>query len=69
VICNQLQTLQQHFATLLMAAEHQEELAQLGVVPVENKEAIKLFREELERRLAALGSELSEHVHQHGCAN
>ena len=52
-----------------MAAEHQEELERLGMVPVENKEAVKLFREELQKRMTALGAQLSAHIHEHNCAN
>ncbi len=69
MLCNQLEVLQHNFAALLMASERQDELARLGMVPVENKKAVKAFREELERRLRALEFELSAHVHQHGCAN
>ena len=67
--CFQLQDLQQNFAALVMAAEHQEELERLGMVPVENKEAVKLFREELQKRMTALGAQLSAHIHEHNCAN
>jgi hypothetical protein len=69
VLCNQLQVLQHNFAALLVASERQDELERLGMVPVENKEAVKAFREELDRRLKALEFELSAHVQQHGCAN
>ena len=52
-----------------MAAEQQEELERLGMVSVENKEAVKLFREELQKRMNALGARLSAHIHEHNCAN
>ena len=52
-----------------MAAEQQEELERMGMVSVENKEAVKLFREELQKRMTALGARLSAHIHEHNCAN
>jgi len=67
--CVQLQDLQQNFAALVLAAEQQEELERLGMVLVENKEAVTAFREELQKRMNALGAKLSAHIHEHNCAN
>jgi len=67
--CSQLQYLQQNFAALLAASDEQEQLERLGVVLVENKEAMKAFREELQKRLTAAGARLGAHVQEHGCAN
>ena len=39
------------------------------MVPVNDKEAVKAFREQLQQRLMAVGSRLAAHVHEHGCAN
>jgi hypothetical protein len=69
MLCNQLQQLQHNFAALLIASERQDDLERQGMVPVEDTEAVKAFREELERRLLALGSQLAAHVREHGCAN
>ncbi len=69
MVCSQLQQLQQNFAALIIASERQGELERQGMVPVEDKEAVKQFRQELERRLAELGSALSAHIHEHHCAN
>ncbi|HYY68272.1 MAG TPA: hypothetical protein VE734_00945 [Terriglobales bacterium] len=69
MICSQLQYLQQNFAALIAAADQQEELERLGMVSTENKEAVRAFREELQKRLTAVGSKLAAHVHEHGCAN
>jgi hypothetical protein len=69
MLCTQLQYLQQNFAALLAASDQQEELEKLGMVSTDNKEAVKAFREELQKRLTALGSRLAAHVHEHGCAN
>ena len=67
--CIQLQDLQQNLAALVMAAEQQDELERMGMIDVENKEAIKRFREELQKRMTAVGAKLSEHIHEHNCAN
>jgi hypothetical protein len=69
MLCTQLQYLQQNFAALLVASEQQEQLERLGIVPVDDKEAVKAFREQLQQRLTAVGSRLAAHVHEHGCAN
>ncbi len=69
MLCTQLQYLQQNFAALLVASEQQEQLERLGMVPVDDKEAVKAFREQLQQRLTAVGSRLAAHVHEHGCAN
>jgi hypothetical protein len=69
MICSQLQYLQQNFAALLAAADQQEELERLGLVLTDNTEAVRAFREELQKRLTAVGSRLAAHVHEHGCAN
>jgi hypothetical protein len=69
MLCTQLQYLQQNFAALLAASDQQEELEKLGMVSTDNKEAVKAFREELQKRLTAMGSRLAAHVHEHGCAN
>jgi hypothetical protein len=69
VTCIQLQDLQQNFAALIMAAEQQDELERMGMVSVENKEAVRLFREELQKRMTALGARLSAHIQEHNCAN
>ena len=69
MVCSQLQYLQQNFAALLAASEQQEQLERLGVVSVDDKEAVKAFREQLQQRLTAVGSRLAAHVHEHGCAN
>jgi len=69
MICSQLQYLQQNFAALLAASDEQEQLERLGVALADNKEAIKAFREELQKRLTAAGAQLGAHVHEHGCAN
>ena len=67
--CSQLQYLQQNFAALLAASDQQDELERLGVALVDDKEAVKAFREELQKRLTAAGAKLGAHVHEHGCAN
>ena len=67
--CSQLQYLQQNFAALLAASDQQAELERLGIALAEDKEAVKAFREELQKRLTAASAELGAHVHQHGCAN
>jgi len=67
--CSQLQYLQQSFAALLAASDQQEELERLGVALVDDKEAVRAFREELQKRLTAAGAKLGAHVHEHGCAN
>ena len=67
--CSQLQYLQENFAGLLAASDDQERLERLGVALVENKEAVKAFREELQKRLTAAGAKLGAHVQEHGCAN
>jgi hypothetical protein len=67
--CSQLQYLQQNFAALLAASDQQEELERLGGALVDDKEAVKAFREELHKRLTAAGAMLGAHVHEHGCAN
>jgi len=69
MVCEQLQYLQQNFAALLAASDRQEELARLGMVLTDDKEAVKAFREELQRRLTAAGARLGAHVQEHGCAN
>jgi hypothetical protein len=69
VTCLQLQDLQQNLAALVLAAEQQEEIERTGVIAVENKEAVRLFREELQKRMNAIGEKLSEHIQQHNCAN
>ncbi len=69
MLCTQLQYLQQNFAALLVASEQQEQLERLGMVPVDDKEAVKAFREQLQQRLTAVGSRLAAHIHEHGCAN
>ena len=69
MVCSQLQYLEQNFAALLAASDQQEEFERLGVAMVEDKEAVKAFREQLQKRLTALGSRLAEHVQEHGCAN
>ena len=69
MICSQLQYLQQNFAALLAASDEQEQLERLGVALVDDKEAVRAFREELQRRLTAAGAKLGEHVQEHGCAN
>ncbi|HVP51221.1 MAG TPA: hypothetical protein VMT05_03875 [Terriglobales bacterium] len=67
--CSQLQLLQQTFATLLAASDQQEELERLGMALTDDKEAVRAFREELQKRLTAVGSRLAAHVQEHGCAN
>ncbi len=67
--CSQLQYLQQSFAALLAASDQQDELERLGVALVDDKEAVKAFREELQKRLTAAGAKLGAHVQEHGCAN
>ena len=67
--CSQLQYLQQSFAALLAASDEQEALERLGVALVDDKEAVKAFREELQKRLTAAGAKLGAHVQEHGCAN
>jgi hypothetical protein len=67
--CGQLQYLQQNFAALLAASDQQEELERLGVALVDDKEGVKVFREELQKRLMAAGAKLGAHVQEHGCAN
>jgi hypothetical protein len=69
MICSQLQYLQQNFAALVAASDQQEELERLGVALVDDKEAVKAFREQLQQRLTAVGSRLAAHIHEHGCAN
>jgi hypothetical protein len=69
MICSQLQYLQNNFAALIAASDQQEELERLGVAMVEDKEAVKAFREQLLKRLSAVGSKLAAHIHEHGCAN
>jgi len=69
MICSQLQYLQQSFAALLAASDEQEQLERLGVALVDDKEGVKAFREELQKRLTAAGARLGAHVHEHGCAN
>ena len=69
MICSQLQYLQQNFAALLAASDEQEQLERLGVALADNKDAVKAFREELQKRLMAAGARLGTHVHEHGCAN
>ena len=69
MVCEQLQYLQQNIAALLAASDRQEELARLGMVLTDDKEAVKAFREELQRRLTAAGARLGAHVQEHGCAN
>jgi hypothetical protein len=69
MICSQLQYLQQNFAALLAASDQQEELERLGMALADDKEAVKAFREELQKRLTAVGSRLAAHVQEHGCAN
>ena len=69
MVCSQLQYLQENFAALLAASEQQEQLERLGMVSVDDKEAVKAFREQLQQRLTAVGSRLAAHVHEHGCAN
>jgi hypothetical protein len=67
--CSQLQYLQQNFAALLAASAQQEELERLGIAVADDKEAVRAFREELQKRLSAAGALLGAHVHEHGCAN
>jgi ribosomal protein L9 len=67
--CSQLQYLQQNFAALLAAAEQQQEFERRGIALAEDKEAVRVFREELQKRLTAAGAKLGAHVHEHGCAN
>jgi len=67
--CSQLQYLQQNFAALLAASDQQEELERLGIAMTDDKEAVRAFREELQKRLMAAGAKLGAHVHEHGCAN
>jgi hypothetical protein len=67
--CSQLQYLQQNFAALLAASDRQEELERMGIALAHDKEAVRAFREELQKRLTAAGAELGAHVHEHGCAN
>jgi len=67
--CSQLQYLQQNFAALLAASDQQEELERLGIALTDDKEAVRAFREELQKRLMAAGAKLGAHVHEHGCAN
>jgi hypothetical protein len=69
MICSQLQYLQENFAVLLAASDEQEQMERLGVALADNKEAIKAFREELQKRLTAAGARLGAHVQEHGCAN
>jgi hypothetical protein len=69
VICSQLQHLQQSFAALLGASDQQQELERLGIALAEDKEAVKVSREELQRHLTAAGARLGAHVHEHGCTN
>jgi hypothetical protein len=69
MICSQLQFLQQNFAALLAASDQQEELERLGIALTDDKEAVKAFREELQKRLTAAGARLGAHVQEHGCAN
>ena len=69
MICSQLQYLQQSFAALLAASDQQQELQRLGIALAEDQEAVKAFREELQRHLTAAGARLGTHVHEHGCAN
>ena len=69
MICGQLQYLQQNFAALLAASDEQEQLDRLGVALADKKDAVKAFREELQKRLMAAGARLGAHVHEHGCAN
>jgi len=69
MICGQLQYLQQNFAALLAASDEQERLERLGVALADNKEALKAFREELQKHLTAAGVRLGAHVQEHGCAN
>ncbi len=69
MICSQLQYLQQNFAALLAASDEQEKLERVGIALVDDKEAVKAFREQLQEQLAAVGSRLAAHVHEHGCAN
>ena len=58
MVCEQLQYLQQNFAALLAASDRQEELARLGMVLTDDKEAVKAFREELQKRLTAAGARI-----------
>jgi hypothetical protein len=67
--CSQLQYLQQNFAALLAASDQQEEIERLGIALTDDKEAVRAFREELQKRLTAVGSRLAAHVQEHGCAN
>jgi cell fate (sporulation/competence/biofilm development) regulator YlbF (YheA/YmcA/DUF963 family) len=69
MICSQLQHLQQNFAALLAASDEQEHLERLGMALADDQEAVKAFREELQKRLTAVGSRLAAHVQEHGCAN
>jgi hypothetical protein len=61
--------LQQNFAALLAASDQHEEMERLGIAPADDKEAVKVFREELQKRLTAVGSRLAAHAQEHGCAN
>jgi len=67
--CSQLQYLQQNFAALLAASDEQEKLEQLGIALTNDKEAVKAFRERLQKRLMEAGAMLGAHVQEHGCAN
>ncbi len=69
MICGQLEHLQNNFAALLVANDQQEALELQGMVPVENKDAVRAFREELQKRILAAGSKLAAHIQEHGCAN
>ena len=69
MICGQLEHLQNNFAALLVANDQQEALELQGMVPVENKDAVRAFREELQKRILAASSMLAAHIQEHGCAN
>jgi hypothetical protein len=69
MLCSQLQFLQENLTALLAASDQQEQLEPLGIALVNDKEAMKALREQLQQRLAAASLELGKHVHEHGCAN
>ncbi len=69
MLCNQLENLQHKFAALLVASDQQEQIQRLYMVPADDEEAIKAFRQQLQQRLAAAATKLAAHVQEHGCAN
>ena len=70
--CNELQILQQNFATLIRATAHQdlmERSAKSAKVEGLDLTALMTAREFLEKQKDAVGAKLAAHIAEHGCAN